>query len=81
MKRPQQQRPRLKPSDLRAEAQRLIRAGKMPTLQQVLDAIDEVKRNAAPHCVATSDPQGVEIPDFDEDTDTLLLRNRKGGQQ
>ena len=71
MKRPQQQRPRLKPSDLRAEAQRLIRAGKMPTLQQVLDAIDEVKRN----------PRGVEIPDFDEDTDTLLLRNRKGGQQ
>ena len=71
MKRPQQQRPRLKPSDLRAEAQRLIRAGKMPTLQQVLDAIDEVKRN----------PRGVEIPDFDEDTDTLLSRNRKGGQQ
>jgi hypothetical protein len=26
-------------------------------------------------------PRGVEIPDFDEDTDTLLLRNRKGGQQ
>jgi hypothetical protein len=71
MKRPQQQRPRLKPSDLRAEAQRLIRAGKMPTLQQVLDAIDEVKRK----------PRGIEIPDFDEDTDTLLLRNRKGGQQ
>lgn len=66
-----QQRRRLKPSDLRAEAQRLARAGEMPTLQQVLDAIDEVKRN----------PRGVEIPDFDEDTDTLLLRNRKGGQQ
>ena len=34
---------KLTPSDLRAEAQRLIRTGKMPSLSQVLDAIREVK--------------------------------------
>jgi hypothetical protein len=33
------------PSDLRAEAQKLIRAGKMPSLSQVLDTIREVKGN------------------------------------
>jgi len=32
-------------SDLRAEAQRLIRTGKMPKLSEVLDAIREVKGN------------------------------------
>ena len=32
-------------SDLRAEAQRLIRTGKMPSLVQLLDAIREVKGN------------------------------------
>jgi hypothetical protein len=32
-------------SDLRAEAQRLIRTGKMPSLIQVLEAIREVKGN------------------------------------
>lgn len=36
---------KLTPSDLRAEAQRLIRAGKMPSLSQVLDTIREVKGN------------------------------------
>jgi hypothetical protein len=35
----------LAPSDLRAEAQKLIRTGKMPSLSQVLDAIREVKGN------------------------------------
>jgi len=35
----------LTPSDLRAEAQKLIRTGKMPSLSQVLDAIREVKGN------------------------------------
>ncbi len=34
---------KLTPSDLRAEAQRLIRVGKMPSLSQVLDTIREVK--------------------------------------
>ena len=40
-------------SDLRAEAQRLIRTGKMPSLSQVLDAIREVKRNPkhTPHVI------------------------------
>ena len=33
------------PSDLRAEAQRLIRTGKMPSVSEVLDAIREVKGN------------------------------------
>ena len=75
-----QQRPRLTPSDLRAEAQRLISAEKMPTLQQVLDAIDEVRNAARLRQTLRSDPR-VEIPNFDEDADTLLLRNRKGGQQ
>jgi hypothetical protein len=36
---------KLTPSDLRAEAQKLIHAGKMPSLSQVLDAIREVKGN------------------------------------
>ena len=36
---------KLTPSDLRAEAQKLIRAGKMPSLSQVLDTIREVKGN------------------------------------
>ena len=36
---------KLTPSDLRAEAQKLIRMGKMPSLSQVLDAIREVKGN------------------------------------
>jgi hypothetical protein len=36
---------KLTPSDLRAEAQKLIRTGKMPSLSQVLDAIREVKGN------------------------------------
>jgi len=36
---------KLTPSDLRAEAQKLIRTGKMPNLSQVLDAIREVKGN------------------------------------
>jgi HD-like signal output (HDOD) protein len=36
---------KLTPPDLRAEAQRLIRAGKMPSLSQVLDTIREVKGN------------------------------------
>jgi len=33
------------PSDLRAEAEKLIRTGKMPSLTQLLDAIPEVKGN------------------------------------
>lgn len=36
---------KLRPSDLRAEAQRLIHTGKMPSLAQLLDAIREVKGN------------------------------------
>jgi hypothetical protein len=64
-------RPTIKPSDFRAEAQRLIRDGKMPTLKQVLDTIDEVKRN----------PAHVPMRDFDDDAETMLIRNRKGGSQ
>jgi hypothetical protein len=64
-------RPTLKPSDLRAEAQRLIKAGKMPTLDQLLEAVFEVR----------SDPHTVPIADFNEDADTLLVRNRRGGSQ
>jgi hypothetical protein len=36
---------KLTPSDLRAEAQKIIRTGRMPSLSQVLDAIREVKGN------------------------------------
>jgi hypothetical protein len=36
---------KLTPSDLRSEAERLIRTGKMPSLSQVLDTIREVKGN------------------------------------
>lgn len=43
----------------------------MPTLKQVLDAIDEVKRNPA-HPL---------MRDFDDDAETMLIRNRKGGSQ
>jgi HD-like signal output (HDOD) protein len=32
-------------SDLRTEAEKLIRTGKMPSLSQVLDTIREVKEN------------------------------------
>jgi hypothetical protein len=46
--------PTIKPSDLRTEAQRLSREGKMPTLKQVLDVFDEVKRNPAHVPCATS---------------------------
>lgn len=44
---------KLTPSDLRAEAQRLIRTGKMPSLSQVLDTIREVKGNPkhTPHVI------------------------------
>jgi hypothetical protein len=34
---------KLKPSDLRAEAQKLIEAGKMPSLFDVIDAIRKTK--------------------------------------
>lgn len=34
---------KLKPSDLRAEAQKLIEAGKMPSLSDVIDAIRKTK--------------------------------------
>ena len=64
-------RPTLKPSDLRAEAQRLIKAGKMPTLDQLLEAVFEVR----------SYPHTMPIADFDEDAATLLVRNRRGGSQ
>jgi hypothetical protein len=36
---------KLTPSELRAEAEKLIRTGKVPSLSQVLDAIREVKGN------------------------------------
>lgn len=53
---------------LRAEAQGLIRDGKMPTLRQVLDTIGEVKRNPA-HTYPC---------EFDDDPETMI-RNRRGG--
>lgn len=34
---------KLKPSDLRAEAQKLIEAGKMPSLSDLMDAIRKTK--------------------------------------
>ncbi len=34
---------KLTPSDLRGEAEKLIRTGKMPSMSQLLDAIREVK--------------------------------------
>ena len=37
---------KLTPSDLRAEAEKLIRTGKMPSLSEVLDSIREVKGNS-----------------------------------
>lgn len=64
-------KPTLKPSDLARESQRLIKAGKMPTLQQVMNAVAEVKAH----------PYGTPVADFDDDAETLLLRNRKGGSQ
>jgi hypothetical protein len=36
---------KLTPSDLRAEAQKLIRTGKMPSLADVVEAIRTVKQN------------------------------------
>jgi hypothetical protein len=59
-------KPTLKPSDLEREALRLIKEGKMPTLQQVMDVIAGVKHN--PHVVAPHD--------FDGDAETMLIRNR-----
>jgi len=41
----------------------------MPTLDQLLEAVFEVR----------SDPHPTPIADFDEDADTLLVRNRRGG--
>ncbi len=43
----------------------------MPTLKQVLDAIEEVKGN----------PAHAPLRDFDDDAETMLIRNRKGGSQ
>jgi hypothetical protein len=66
-------KPMIKPSDLEREAQRLIKAGKMPTLARVREAIEEVRQR----------PRGIALRDFsfDDDADTMLLRNRKGGTQ
>lgn len=36
---------KIKPSDLKAEAQRLIKAGKMPMLFDVVETIRKVKHN------------------------------------
>jgi hypothetical protein len=36
---------KLTPSDLRAEAEKLIRTGKMPSLADVVEAIRTVKKN------------------------------------
>jgi hypothetical protein len=38
----------IKPSDLRAEAQRLIAAGKMPPLEEVLKHVAETREKYAP---------------------------------
>jgi hypothetical protein len=69
-------RARLRPSDLRAEANRLIKAGKMPTLDELRAAIAEAKRNPP----SDFDEKALDAR-LDEDADTLLVRNRKGGQQ
>jgi len=37
------QKPRIKPSDLRAEADRLVRSGTMPSLEAVLAAVAETR--------------------------------------
>ena len=39
---------KIKPSELEAEAQRLIREGKMPTLEELLTVIAEVRKEYAP---------------------------------
>jgi hypothetical protein len=68
-------RPTLKPSDFRREADRLIRAGKMPFLNEVCAAMVEVKRNPPRSVCADLDAR------LDDDAETLLIRNRKGGTQ
>jgi len=35
--------PKIKPSDLRREAENLIRSGKMPSLEEVLKAVAEAR--------------------------------------
>lgn len=43
---------RRKVSDLRAEAQRLIETGQMPTLAQVLEAVAEARKRYADKIIA-----------------------------
>jgi cytochrome c-type biogenesis protein CcmE len=40
------------PSDLRAEAQRLIRTGQMPTLDQFLEAVAKAREKYRPQIIA-----------------------------
>jgi hypothetical protein len=35
---------KIKPSDLRAEAQRLIKAGKMPSIDQLMGVVSEIRQ-------------------------------------
>lgn len=43
---------KIKPSELEAEAQRLIREGKMPTLEELSDMIAEVRQKYRPLILA-----------------------------
>jgi len=43
---------KIKPSELEAEAQRLIREGKMPSLEELLHAIAETRAKYAPLMLA-----------------------------
>jgi hypothetical protein len=50
-----------KPSELEGEAQRLIREGKMPTLEELLKVIAEVREEYAPLIVAArKEPHGTD---------------------
>jgi len=52
---------KIKPSELEAEAHRLIREGQMPTLDELLTAIAELREKYAPLIVAArKEPNGTD---------------------
>jgi len=52
---------KIKPSELEAEAQRLIDAGQMPSLERVLSVIAEVREKYAPLILAArKEPNGTD---------------------
>lgn len=60
----------VKPSDLRAEAQKLIESGKMPPLAQLLGAVAYVRTKYA-HRITAAQASGPDPEDEPQDESTM----------